>query len=89
MLESEHFRLSKHALRRLQQRQEIASQWIERVLSCPDYVQVDPKDPQLKQAYGRIPEYGNRLLKIVYDESTDPWTVVTIFFDRTMGKKLP
>lgn len=82
------FQLSEHALKRLNQRQDISLEWIERILTNPTYIQQDPKDYQLKQAFGRIPEYGDRLLKIVYNDQRTPWIVVTVYFDRTMGKKL-
>ncbi len=66
------FQLSEHALNRLNQRQDISLEWIERILTNPTYIQQDLKDHQLKQAFGRIPEYGDRLLKIVYNDQRIP-----------------
>ena len=42
----------------------------------------------LKHALRRIPEYDDRILRVVYNETSEPWRVVTVFFDRTMRGKL-
>jgi hypothetical protein len=46
----------------------------------------DKEDPALKHALGRIPECGNKVLRVIYNESIKPWSVVTAFFDRKAGK---
>ena len=39
-------------------------------------------------AFGRVPERGDRVLRVVYNPTTEPVTVVTAYFDRKMRDKL-
>lgn len=82
------FQLSQHAIHRLQERQEIKLEWIKQVMKSPEFTQQDPQDPQLKQVYARIAENGGRVLKVVYNAYVTPYRIVTVYFDRTMEKKL-
>jgi hypothetical protein len=82
------FQLSQHAIRRLQERQEIKLEWIKQVIENPELIQQDPLDPQLKQVYARITENNGRVLKVVYNATVTPYRIVTVHFDRTMEKKL-
>jgi hypothetical protein len=66
----------------------ISTEWLERVFSRPEKLDVDPDDPDLKHAFGRIPEHGNRVLRVVYNGSVRPITIVTVYFDRRMRNKL-
>jgi hypothetical protein len=38
---------------------------------------MDPRDPELERFYERVPEFGNRILRLV-----------SVFFDRSMKGKL-
>lgn len=82
------FELSQHAIRRLQERQEIRLEWIKQVIENPDFIQPDKNDLQLKQAYAKILENEGKILKVVYNFTTMPYRIVTVHFDRTMEKKL-
>ena len=77
------FVLSKHAVDELSKagRSQIQQEWIIRTLKNPDYTDRDNRTDTLR-VWKRIPEYGNRALRVVYNPNTDPITVVTIFFDR-------
>jgi hypothetical protein len=63
-------------------------EWVERVLSAPKKLETDPSDPALNHALGAIPEYGGRVLRVVYNKDTKPWKVITAFFDRAERGKL-
>jgi hypothetical protein len=63
----------------------ISSDWIGRVLAHPLMVEQDREDPELRHALGRIPEHGDRILRVIYNATMKPWSVITAFFDRRMG----
>lgn len=81
------FILSAHAQTVIAERS-IDPEWIERVLAKPERIANDESDPVLRHAIGRIPEYGNRVLRVVYNGSVEPVRVVTAYFDRTLRNKL-
>ena len=41
----------------------------------------DANDPELAHALLSIPERGFRVLRVIYNDSNDPVTVVTAYFD--------
>jgi uncharacterized DUF497 family protein len=81
------YTLSKHAQECMAERG-ISMEWVERVLFKPTLVESDPKDPTLNRAFGVIPENGNRVLRVVYNHTTAPWNIVSVFFDRSKKGKL-
>jgi len=81
------FALSAHAKVVMVERS-IKLEWLERVLHRPEKVEADKEDADLKHAMGRIPEHGNRVLRVVYNGSVRPVRVVTVYFDRAMKGKL-
>ncbi len=60
----------------------ISVEWLERVLTHPERTEDDQRDPQLRHAVGRIAEYGDRHLRVIYNVTVSPWRVVTVYFDR-------
>jgi hypothetical protein len=62
--------------------------WIERVIENPVKIEAGRTDRELRHALGRIPEYGDRILRVIYNDTTTPWLIVTAYFDRTMRNKL-
>jgi DNA-binding response OmpR family regulator len=74
------FNISEHARKRLQQRG-IDVVWIARALSEPATTENDENDPTLAHALILIPERGFRVLRVIYNETIEPVTVVTAFFD--------
>ena len=62
--------------------------WLERVLANPERVEADNEHRDLRHALGRIPEHGNRVLRVVYNSAVEPVRVVTVYFDRTVRNKL-
>ena len=75
------YRLSQHALEALEKRQ-IKREWLERALESPETREPDRADSNLEHRLVRIPEFGNRLLRLVVNSTAQPVFVVTIFFDR-------
>lgn len=62
--------------------------WVERVLEHPVRTEVDRHDPNLRHALARVPEHGNRVLRVVYDPRASPLRIITVYFDRTLRNKL-
>ena len=60
--------------------------WAERIMDDPERRLDDRADPALRHAIGRIGEYGDRVLRVVYNDRTNPWRIVTAYFDRSLGK---
>ncbi len=81
------FELTKHAQKALDER-EIPAEWMERTLSAPELVLPDPDDATVERRFRRIPEFGNRVLRVAVNTAVEPNRVVTVFFDRQMKGKL-
>ena len=60
--------------------------YIEAALTSPDRVVQDMTDPALSRSYKVIPEFGNRVLRVVHRRDGDNIFVVTAHWDR--GAKL-
>ena len=77
------FLLSKHAADELNKagRSQIQRDWIVRTLMTPDFLDIDTRTNTIR-VWKRIPEFGNRALRVVYNPNTEPVTIVTVFFDR-------
>jgi len=82
------YELTKHAQSRLDERNDISLEWVERTLLNPQRVESDERDPKLIHALASIPEYDNRVLRVVYNPTENPWKIVTVHFDRRMKGKL-
>ena len=87
MAEDLKFTLSTHASVVVAERG-IPQEWIERVLSNPMKTEDDAEDPELRHALSRIPEHGDRVLRVVYNKTVEPWRIVTVYFVRTQRGKL-
>lgn len=74
------YRLSEHAAKRMQQRK-ILPEWIQTALDNPDTTESDQEDPNLAHALKAIPEKGFKVLRVVYNETTEPVTIVTAYFE--------
>jgi hypothetical protein len=81
------FTITKHAAEVIAQRG-ISLEWVERVLKKPQKVEPDAEDPALRHALARIPEHGDRVLRVIYNEFAEPWSVVTAYFDRSLRGKI-
>jgi hypothetical protein len=74
------YALTEHALKRCRKRK-IREEWIADTLSHPARTENDFDDPTLVHALRAIPEKGFRVLRVIYNETVDPMTVVTVYFD--------
>ena len=72
--------LTEHAIKRCRKRK-IQTEWIEAALKHPGRTENDFDDPTLVHALLAIPEKGFRVLRVIYNETVDPVTVVTAYFD--------
>lgn len=57
--------------------------WVTHVLEHPERTEPDRTDSALIHALGRIREFGNRVLRVIYNDTTTPKRIVTVYFDRT------
>ena len=76
-----HIHLTRHAEQMLIERR-IKRAWVERTISQPDIVESDPVRSHVVRAFKRIPEHGNRFLRVAYVRSGESVRVLTVFFDR-------
>jgi hypothetical protein len=81
------YTLSAHAARVIAARR-IELGWIARIVANPMKLESDPEDPELVHALGRIPEHGDRVLRVVYNNCRSPWSIVTAYFDRRERRRL-
>ena len=81
------FELTKHA-EYVIQRRGISLQSIEYVLGNPLDIEPDKVDPELEHRLGRVPEYGDRVLRVVVNARVEPVKVITVFWDRRVRNKL-
>jgi hypothetical protein len=75
-----------HALDVMEERG-IRKEWVVRILDEPGGLVDDRADPALIHAIGPIAEHGDRVLRVVYNSRTEPWRVVTVYFDRSLRDK--
>ena len=73
-----------HAVQMLAERR-IQREWVERVLAEPDGVQA--KDDGTVHYVAAIVEHVGRVLRVVVNPSSEPPRVVTVFFDRRLGRR--
>ena len=76
-----------HAMSMMDDR-EIPPEWVERVLLHPALRIEDKEDPEVEKFFGRVPEFGNRALRVVVNTHATPWRVVSVYFDRGMARSL-
>lgn len=74
------FILSDHARKRCIRRG-IKETWIQEALESPAATEEDSQDSDLVHALWPVPEKGFRILRVIYNETVHPVTVVTAFFD--------
>jgi hypothetical protein len=68
-------------------RRGIEGGWIEETLRSPAIERQDPNDGSLTQAFRRIPESGDRWLRVVYRMENQTHVVITAFFDRNQERR--
>jgi hypothetical protein len=81
------YELTQHARTVLEARG-IPTEWLKRALREPALTAPDPTDATLERRYRKIPEHGDRVLRVVVNVTVVPVRVVSVYFDRTMKGKL-
>jgi hypothetical protein len=81
------YELTQHARDALAERA-IPVEWMERVMASPKKTEPDKADPGTVHYLGKIPEHGNRVLRVVVNRQTSPVRIVTVYFDRKMKGSL-
>jgi len=53
----------------------------------PEWTVPDPQDATVERLYRRIPEYGDRVLRVAVNTAVAPRRIVSVFFDRNAKGK--
>nr|VFK78176.1 MAG: protein of unknown function (DUF4258) [Candidatus Kentron sp. SD] len=64
----------------------IRREWVERTIQIPD--RVEDHGDGTRHFIKRIPEFGNRWLRVVVNVTLHPKKRVTAFFDRRLRRRL-
>ena len=78
---------TRHAIHVMAERM-IPVEWVESVVAEPALRAPDPNGPEVERFFRRIPEHGNRVLRVAVNTRVAPWLVVSVFFDRNMRGEL-
>lgn len=81
------YELTGHARHVLDERR-ILLVWLESVLATPALIERSLTDPDLENRFGKIVEFGDRVLRVVVNAQVVPERVVSVYFDRRMKGKL-
>lgn len=75
---------SKHA-RDVMRERKIPEEWVRRTIASPDQTETPP-DGTIHYIKA-ISEHGGRFLRVVMNPAVTPMRVVTVFFDRRLGRQ--
>ena len=78
---------SDHATKAMRERG-IDLLWVQRVVENPARTEPDRLDPAVTHALAGIPEFGDRVLRVIYNANVQPWRIITAYFDRGMKGRL-
>jgi uncharacterized DUF497 family protein len=67
---------------------QIQLEWLERTLAKPGLIEPDAADSALESRFAKIPEFGDRVLRVVVNTQVVPERVVSVYFDRKMKGRL-
>lgn len=78
------FEFSSHAKDMLLER-DLLEEWVWRAINTPDH---EEQQPDGNTHYTKaIEEREGRILRVVVNETVQPHRIVTVFFDRRLGKR--
>ena len=66
----------------------IPREWVEAAVVDPALRAPDPSVPGVERFFRRIPEHGDRVLRVAVNTRVVPWRVVSVFFDRSKRGEL-
>ena len=75
---------TRHA-REMSLERNISEEWVFRAIRHSDYDEIG--DDGNMHYVKAIPEYGGRLLRVVVNPRVSPNRILTVFFDRRLGRK--
>lgn len=70
-----------HAATAIRER-ELTADWVEQTVRKPEWTLADPDRPGIERRFRRIPEFGDRILRVAILESAAEIRILTAFFDR-------
>lgn len=73
--------LTRHAATKLSERG-LRLSWIEQTARNPLWTEPEPRDSNAERRFGRIDEFGGRILRVVCVETETAIRVITATFDR-------
>ena len=79
--------LTFHAESVLRERK-ILIEYVERTINDPELFLKDKIDMELEHYLKMIPENRNKVLRVILNNTTVPFKIVTVYFDRSMKGKL-
>lgn len=62
-------------------------EWVERTVREPEWTRPDPRRVGVERRFRSIPEFGNRVLRVVCYETALEIRILTVFFDRTARRQ--
>ncbi len=60
---------------------------VELAARTPDWTRPDPRDPRLEHRFRKLPDYGDRVIRVVCMEDALEIRIVTAFLDRRARKR--
>ncbi len=75
---------TKHA-RDVMRERNIPEEWVMRTVSAPE--RTDSPPDGTRHYIKAIPEHGGRFLRVVINPTVTPMRVITVFFDRRLGRR--
>jgi Domain of unknown function (DUF4258) len=87
MRDEKPLQFTKHAEDAIIER-ELDLRWIERTVKEPEWSHPDPRRPGVERRFRSVPEFGDRVLRVVCFESAKEIRILTVFFDRDARKPL-
>lgn len=78
--------LTQHARDAFEER-ELLMEWVERTVREPEWTRPDPRRVGVERRFRSIPEFGNRVLRVVCYETALEIRILTVFFDRTARRQ--
>ena len=78
---------TRHAIHAMEERM-IPREWVESAVEEPALRTTDPNVPEAERFFRRVPERGDRVLRVVVNTRVVPWRVVSVFFDRSKRGEL-
>jgi hypothetical protein len=66
----------------------LPKEWVESAVADPALRTSDLSAPDVERFFRRIPEHGDRVLRVAVNTRVAPWRVVSVFLDRGMRGEL-